>query len=530
MDLKSALENLQKNPELFFEKVLGVETLEEYQREVIRTVAANERTAVAACHDLGKSFLMARIVLWFASCFPYSKVITTAPTYNQVKNILWSEIRSAHSRAKLPLGGKLNLTDWQLSREGDWFAIGFTPKNEVQSGEGQGTQSSFQGFHAPYLMVVFDEATGIPPGVWTMAEGLLTSANVKFVAIGNPTSRNSEFFRCFKSPAWSKVNLSCFNSPNLQANGLTDMAKIEAELETLKSMLDGEAQARMARYVAPKPYLLSAKWVMASIIKWGLKHPLTVSKIFGQFPEEGDDALMPLGIIEEAQRREYEVKESDRKTIGVDVARFGSDSTVIHAMHGRKVIKKKTMSKRDTVAVTGEVLALERDLGGVNVIVVDETGLGSGVVDMLNEAKRDGKTKAEIRGVQFGAAVECDGPKDCDHKDCDKARYANVKAKMFGLLGDDLKRQDGIALLDEAIYLEELPSILYGFDSKGRMVIESKDDYKKRTGRGSPDTADSLALANYGHYRTLSVGSFTGSSFYDFAPPLAASIGALRKW
>ncbi len=182
----AATEQFQQDPFLFIEGPLGVESLEGYQRRVIKTIWENDRTAIRACHDMGKTFLVARIAMTFLNVFPNSKVITTAPTFNQVERILWSELRAAHAKATFPLGGKLNMTDWTFSP--DWFALGFSPRNEATGGEGQGTQSSFQGFHAPYILVIFDEATGIPYNVWTMAEGLLTSANVKFVAIGNPTS------------------------------------------------------------------------------------------------------------------------------------------------------------------------------------------------------------------------------------------------------------------------------------------------------------------------------------------------------
>jgi hypothetical protein len=148
---------------------------------------------------------------------------------------------------------------------------------------------------------------------------------------------------------------------------------------------------------------------------------------------------------------------------------------------------------------------------------------------MLKEAKREKRFESVIRGVQFGAGVECKGGKNCMHKDCDKAKFVNIKAMMFSLLSDDMKRQDGIELLEETVYLEELPSILYGFDSKGRMLIESKEDYKKRTGRGSPDTADSLALANYGHYEEMNTGKIT-KSLTEFSPPFAASLGASKQW
>lgn len=528
--LNAALDRFQQKPKLFFTEVLGIETLEEYQDRIAQDVADNERTAVAACHDVGKTYLMARIVIWFCTCFPYSKVITTAPTYNQVKNILWSEIRSAHARSKYPLGGKMNLTDWHLSRDGDWFAIGFTPKNEVTLGEGQGTQSSFQGFHAPYILVVFDEATGIPHGVWTMAEGLLTSDRVKFVAIGNPTSRNSEFFRCFSSPAWKKVYLSCFDSPNMIANGFVDMKSVLAELAKIKELSDGEAQARMASYKAPRPYLLSARWVMASLLKWKPEHPLSVSKIFGKFPEEGDSTLIPLLAVEQSQERHEDCTPalSARKTLGVDVARFGTDSTVLTGLHGMKQILAKELTKRDVVYVSGQILSLIKS-DGYNVVVIDETGVGGGVVDLVREGVREQNLKCEVRGVQFGAAVECDGQKDCKHVDCEKGKYANFKAKLFGLLADDMRRHDGLALMSNAIYLEELPTILYGYDSRGRMVIESKDEYKKRTGRGSPDHGDSLALANFGHYSFARVGTFSRATT-DFTPPFAASIGAIKSW
>lgn len=517
-------EETKNDPIIFFEKILGVTTLEDYQKKVLLQIAENERVSIAAAHDLGKSFLMARTVIWYLTCFPYSKVITTAPTYNQVKNILWSEIRSAYSRAKFPLGGKLNLTDWSITEEGDWFAIGFTPKNEVTGGYGQGTQSSFQGFHAPFIMVVFDEATGVPNGVWTMAEGLLTSGQVKFVTIGNPTSRNSEFFNCFRSPAWTKVKLSCFDSPNLIANGITDQKSLDAELDKIKSMSDKEAQEHLRKYKEPKPYLLVTKWVIANLLKWGISHPLSVSKIFGQFPEEGDNALFPLGRVEEAQLRIAYPTETDRKTIGVDVARFGVDCSVITAMHGPKVLKKKVLTKRDTNEVSGEVIAMGRELWPDNspdIIIVDETGLGGGVVDVLREKYKSDRFKPDVRGVQFGASCE---------KDEDKERYSNMKARIYGLLADDIKREDGIALLPEAIYVEEMPTILYAYDSKGRMVIESKDEYKKRTGRNSPDTTDSLALANFGRYDQANVGIMSSNFFKNLSSTRAGSLGANRSW
>ncbi len=518
------LAHFRANPEIFFERVLGVTSLEAHHRRMLRAIASNERTAIAACHDVGKSWTLARVVLWFLLCNPNSKVITTAPTYNQVKNILWSEIRSAHKNAKYPLGGSMNLTEWKLDEE--WFAIGFTPRNELIGESGQGTQSSFQGFHAEGgLLVVFDEATGVPNAIWVMAEGLLTQAHVKFVCIANPTSRNSEFYKCFKSRDWAKVYMSCLDSPNFPANGIRTIEDLQREVAYYKTLNDDDARARLASYKAPVPYLLSLSWTIRSIVKWGWEHPLTLSKILGKFPEDIANSVVSLSNVEESQYRQTVKGEFERNILGVDVARFGGDATVFTVLDGRQQKLLKKFNKRDTNEISGEIISLARDQpqGYFDVIVVDETGLGAGVVDNLHAAQRDGTLSrlTEIRGVQFGSA--------CLDKE-DHERFVNVKARMFFLLGDDLKKSDGLVLLNEDCYAAQLPTILYRYDGKGRMYIESKEEYKKRSGQSSPDEADSLALANYGRYDEMKVGTFTPDFNRSNAAPMAGRLGDRNEW
>jgi hypothetical protein len=242
--------------------------------------------------------------------------------------------------------------------------------------------------------------------------------------------------------------------------------------------------------------------------------------------------LLPLSFVEDAQNRIYYPTKSDRKTIGVDVARFGTDSTVLTGLHGKKQTHLKEFHKHDTIQVTGEVIALAREMGNVDIIVVDETGLGGGVVDLLkDEVGKSLPSNCEIRGVQFGGAVECDGPEGCKHLNCEKAKYTNLKARMFGLLRDDMKDVEGLALLNEAVYLEELPTIQFKYNTKGQMVIESKDDYKKRTGRSSPDRSDSLALANFGRYDDLNIGLFSTAKTENETPKTyAAGRATAKEW
>lgn len=527
------LSDCQSDPNYYFDEVLGA-TPEIYQKRINEAIALHSRIAVSACHDVGKSWDLARIVLWFMNCFPYSKVVTTAPTFRQVESILWSEIRAAHSKAKIPIGGQMNLTEWKLAA--DWFAIGLTPKKQNSGSDGQGTQSDFQGWHAPHILIIFDEATGVPPAIWDMAEGLMTSANVKWVAIANPTSRACRFYECFSDFEWHKIRITCFDSPNLIENGITDIHKLEKELDYLKSLSDVDKQKRFSTYKVVKPWLLTLQWVMGRAIKWGLNHPLFLSKVLGEFPEESDDTLIPLSVCESAINREVDPSDTDKIMWGVDVARFGSDSTVITQLHGDKFTGKKVLVKRDTVAIVGAILAAGRETKWPHVITIDETGLGAGVVDLLKENKRTGVIpySTEIRGIQFGAAPVC-SKEMCEHKthECPRAKYSNKKAQMFDLLSYDLKR--GLTLPhDEEVYLEELPTLLYSYDSKGRMVMESKDEYKSRTGRASPDHADSLALANFGRYAETRVGTFERSQNYDnddiSDAPIVGGLNTRESW
>lgn len=512
MSTALALRNrCQRDFVFHIEQVQGAK-LEPHQRRVAKAVVDYDRVAVSACHSIGKTYTMAKIVLAFGSSFPGCKIITTAPTFNQVKRLLWSEIRSGWKKSRYPLGGEMLLTEWKL--DDDWFALGFTPRNEANEGAGQGQSSSFQGFHAPYILIVFDEATGVPPITWRQAEGLLTSgAVVKFVAIANPTSNTAEFAKVLKSRAWHKIFLSCFDSPNFAANDLYELEDLQNELAYLKACSDEEVQARMQSYKTVNPNLLSVKWVMEMALEWGIDHPLFQSKVLGRLPKEGDNVLIGLDRVELAQARhenEKELRETGQLiteptllSIGVDPARFGIDKSLVTVLDGTFQTHKSAYKKYDTSALTGEIVNLVSVLPKRKriVITVDGTGIGAGVVDQLKVAKREKHLPAhvEIREVHFGAA--CKLPENKKH-------FANLKARMFKLLSSDL--QDKLAILPEQVYQGQLPTILFKFTPKGQLIIESKDDYKKRTGLNSPDESDSLALANFGRYplEEAPVGTF----------------------
>jgi hypothetical protein len=507
---KEFVQKLQSDegPSLFFRKVLGVDSLEQYQEEkMLEPIAKYPRVSIAATHSVGKTWTMARIALWFGTSFKNSKVITTAPTGRQVKKLLWGELHSAYKSSKYPLGGKLLTTELQIGPE--WFIMGFSPQKEAGTDAKEQSGSSFQGFHADYILVIFDEATGIPADIWKMAEGLLTSGIiVKFVAIANPTTRSSEFFKTFSDPAWYNVYLSCFDSPNLQANGITNLHRLKRELRKLKEMPQDERLQYIENYKKPVPHLLSCQWVMSSGLKWGIDHPLFQSKALGIFPDVDENVIVQLEDVQAAIEREAQ-ENIEIRYVGVDVARFGDDDTEIASIRGFKQDIKKTFTKRTTTEVTGEVInVVETNKSVRTIILVDATGIGAGVHDQLyDHYRRDGSVS--VVEIHFGQSPVLDTDKK-DQADEIKKRYVNLKARMYDALSTDLK--NGLDLLDESVYLEELPTIQFRYNAQGKMQIESKEDYKKRTGQGSPDSSDALALANLGRYVKRTRGIFSGMS------------------
>ena len=500
------MSRVQKEPVLFIEKVLGCVSMESYQKDICNEVAVYDRVAIAACHAVGKTFLLARIVLWFLYCYKNSVVITTAPTNRQVTKLLWGEIGAAVRASLFNLGG--HLTNSELKIADKWYAMGFSPQKTAGGDDSKEQQgSTFQGFHADYILIVFDEATGVPPDVWTQVEGLLTSgAVVKFVCIANPTTKNCNFFDCFKLATWRKIYLNCFNSPNLIANGINNLEDIENEVDLLKELDESKRLERIKSYLKPVTHLISCQWVMEKALEWGVDHPLFQSKVLGEFPDFDDTVLIQNKTVELAQARKGLDKTKGARYIGIDVARYGDDTTVFtELIEGEKggVIhtRNKKMAKRDLMDITGQAVRfILDDYEGEDVIVVvDATGLGSGVYDRLVELKTEKVLPRRIRLVEIHYAGSVThlrkNKKKPTKKELENEKtYHNIKSIMFKELNDALKND--LRLIKDSTYNAELPTIKYKFTSSGKMVIESKQDYKKRTGKPSPDASDSLAMAN----------------------------------
>ena len=385
-----------------------------------------------------------------------SKVITTAPTQRQVKDLLWSEIRSRYSGMVRTLGGdpglgSPTLTDWQI--EPDWFATGFATSPDKASENA----SRLHGYHSPHLLVILDEAGGIAREVWSAIDGLLTSGNAKVLAIGNPAA-GSEFERVCRSPDWRVLRISAFDCPNLRGDG------------------------------PQQPWGVTRQWVDEMRRRWGEGSSVFQTKVLGLFPESSVDTLLSIAEVEQALARMPggEFPKDIVVSIGVDVARFGSDETVIYVVRGNAVLATESWAGQDTMKTAGRVIALALEHGLWTThghrIAVDDTGVGGGVVDRLRELKWG------VQAVNFGSSPTSSS---------NEVRFLNRRTELWWNLREWIRKDAALGSLSADVQdalRADLCAPKYEQRSDGRIALEPKDRVRSRVGR-SPDHGDALALA-----------------------------------
>ena len=197
------------DPEDFASQVLGVE-LWSKQREVLRAVACHRRVAVKSGNGLGKDFTAAVAVLWYLHQHDPAIVLSTAPTFRQVRHVLWRQIRGLYRRASGAVGGEL--LDTRLELAGDRYALGLSSTGADQ----------FQGFHCQNMFIVVDEAGGVSEPIYEAIDAIMTSANPRLLLIGNPTTPSGAFHRAFyqESGIYETITISALESPNVVAGAV----------------------------------------------------------------------------------------------------------------------------------------------------------------------------------------------------------------------------------------------------------------------------------------------------------------------
>ena len=442
-------------PEEFATNILGV-TLWTKQKEVLEALAVNRRVAVKSGNGLGKGFCSAVAVLWFLHTHDPAIVLSTAPTFRQVRHVLWRQIRRLYRPAADALGGRMLDTRWELAD--DRYAMGLSAESADQ----------FQGFHSDNMLIVVDEAEGVSDEIYEGIEAVMTSSEPRLLLIGNPTTVSGAFRRAFyeERKLYYPITISALDSPNV------DVGKDENQ--------------------KPWPGLTTAEWVTEREETWGTDNPIYRARVLGEFPDQGEDTLFNLAQIEQATQ--WVLPESTGSgshagavliegssnranaevVLAVDVARFGSDRSVILRRRGNRVEEIRTFQKLDTMALTGWVIAAIKEFSPSRV-VIDEIGVGAGVVDRLKEEGHP------VRGVNVARRARDDNT------------FANLRGEGFWRLRD-LFATGGISIPTDNQLIGELAALRYSYDSRGRILMESKEAMRRRN-LPSPDKADALMLA-----------------------------------
>ena len=435
-------EDWQEDPVGFVTQVLGAKPWAK-QIEILEAVRKHPRVAVRSCNGSGKTYIAAHAVLWWLKCFPDSLVITTAPTEHQVRDVLWREIRRVYHGQEGYIGGKLLRTSLELDDK--HYALGLSTD----------TPERFQGFHEGNILFVVDEASGVREGIFEAIEGSMTSDHARMLLLGNPTALSGYFYEAFhrRRSLWQTIHISAFETPNL---------------------VEGDAF---------KPTLVTRKWVDDAKVNWGEDSPMYQIRVLGDFPSESEDTLISLKIIENAvvgKDEAPDLQDGEPVEMGVDVARFGSDRTVICARRGDRVIEMASFTKKDTMETAGLVKALVKRYTPT-CVRVDSIGVGAGVVDRLKEQGVPGVTGINV-------AQRATNPE----------HFANLKAELYDGLRERFQ-QGRIRIPSDQKLISELASIRYSFTSSGQTRLEDKDELRGR-GQPSPDLADALMLA-FAHTR-----------------------------
>lgn len=417
------------------------------QIEIMESVRDNRHTTVHSCHDTGKSYTAARLAAWWIdSHLPGEAfVVTTAPTGAQVKAILWREINRAHAKGGLP--GVCNQLEWWIGKE--MVAFGRKPADYSPQG--------FQGIHQRYVLVIIDEAGGVPKSMWDAVETLATNEFARVLAIGNPDDPSSQFYNvCQPGSGWNVIHVAYDMTP----------------------AFTGEA-------VPPDLLhdLISPIWVEERKQMWGEASPLYTSKVLGQFPEYAFDTVIPLPMVRANQKREGWLPDAaPRSEIGIDVG-AGGDKTVIRHRLGRKPGKQWTDHTADPANVVGKAMSAIRETGATRA-KIDVIGIGWGVAGWLEEKLLEAKIDCEVIRVNVGEGSS------------DPSRFPKLRDEVWWM-GRELTQDGGWDLsgIDDET-LGQLIAPKYKPDTAGRTKVEKKEETRERLGR-SPDNADSLLLAYY---------------------------------
>lgn len=439
----------EDGPGLFVREILGA-TPEPYQDDLLRAVGRGERkVSVRSGHGTGKSTSLSWAMLWFQLFRFPCKVVVTAPTTAQLYDAMFAELKRWIN--ELPDALKV-----LLEVKADRIELVAAPSEAFISARTSRAEQpeALAGVHSDNVMLVVDEASGVPEQVFEAASGSMSGHNAMTILAGNPTRTSGTFYETHTrlSDHWMTLHWSCIDS-----------ARVSDEfVEEMKVRYGEDSNAYRIR-------------------------------VLGEFPMGDDDTIIPLHLAEAAKARDVTPSPTTKPVWGLDVARFGSDRTVLCKRLGPVVTEVETWRGLDLMQTVGRVKAQYDGLlpsDRPTEILVDSIGLGAGVHDRLRELGLPVRAVNVSETPAFGNT------------------YTNLRTELIFRFRGWLE-QRGSRIPNDGELIAELTSIRYSFASNGKMKAEGKDDMRRR-GLRSPDKADAV--------------------FLTFAGDAATSLGAPTQW
>lgn len=453
------IERYVNNPVLFVREVLGQEP-EAWQAEAMDAiVAGNRRLSIRSGHGVGKSTFASWVSIWFASTRYTCKVVITAPTSSQLYDALFAELKG--QLRKLP---PHLLELWDVKQER--IELRAAPTEVFISARTSRAEQpeAMQGVHAEHVLLIADEASGVPEAVFEAAVGSMSGHNAVTLLLGNPTQSSGMFYDThnrLRDEWWTK-RVSAQDVPNRVS---------ESFIREVASTYGENSNAYRVR-------------------------------VLGEFPLADDDAVIPIALLEAARVRQITVSPTAEVVWGLDVARFGSDRSVLTKRKSQRLMEPQQVRRNlDTMQVVGWVVNEWNSTPPVSrpaEICVDSIGLGAGVADRLREL---GLPCVDVNVSEAPAFGE---------------KYVNLRAELWFRGKEWLEKRN--VSLDQADgrLIDELAMVKYTFTSNGKIKVESKDELKKRTrDRSSPDLADSFLLTFAGQRGLIVAQQGTGKHAWN---------------
>lgn len=458
------------DPVQFCREVLDFEP-DEWQKEAMYAVRDVPRVAIKSGQGVGKTGVEACILIWFLLCWPDARIVATAPTKQQLHDVLWSEAAKWMNNSPL-LAHLIKWTKTYIYVKGyekRWFAVARTATKP----------ENMQGFHEDNMLFIIDEASGVADPIMEAIFGTLTGANNKLIMMGNPTKVTGAFHDAFTVDRnlYHCMTVSSRNSPRTNKDNIESLDR-----------------------------------------KYGKNSNVVRVRVDGEFPEQDDDVFIPISWIEQSiateltddtlkalgeykDERGLRWKQDPSKIeiaeIGCDVARFGDDKTCIGFRINEAARYYAKYNGQDTVWTAGKICACYRWMkqelhySGPVAVKVDDGGVGGGVVDQLRATKNADAFYADmlILPINFG-------------KKLSKHRYYyDSTTYMMGTLRDMIAPTDDagnpkrpeVVLPNDNDLVGQLSVRKYAFLTGAKAKVESKKEMKDR-GLSSPDEGDCMLL------------------------------------